>query len=85
MLKEWQFNVLFVVGVGGAIVVLLAPWIGLDIGKNPTALTGVGAILTYILTQKKAITKHDEEPPEKEIEQKKEPPNSKEAEDDGSN
>jgi len=60
MLKEWQFNVLFFVGVGGAVVVLLGPWIGLDIGKNPTAITGVGAILTYILTQKKALTKHDD-------------------------
>lgn len=60
MLKEWQFNVLFFVGVGGAIVVLIGPWIGLDIGKNPTAITGVGAILTYILTQKKALTKPDE-------------------------
>ena len=60
MLKEWQFNVLFFVGVGGAVVVLMGPWIGLDIGKNPTAITGVGAILTYILTQKKSLTKHDE-------------------------
>lgn len=68
MLKEWQFNVLFFVGVGGAIVVLIGPWIGLDIGKNPTAITGVGAILTYILTQKKALTKpiDDSEPPPKE-------------------
>jgi hypothetical protein len=60
VLKEWQFNVLFFVGVGGAVVVLLGPWIGLDIGKNPTAITGVGAILTYILTQKKALTKKDD-------------------------
>lgn len=67
MLKEWQFNVLFFVGVGGAVVVLLGPIIDLDIGKNPTALTGVGAILTYILTQKKAWVKPDDKkgsPPE---------------------
>lgn len=63
MLKEWQFNVLFFVGVGGAILVLIGPEMGLDlIGKNPMAATGVGAILTYVLTQKKTLTK--EEPPE---------------------
>lgn len=64
MLKEWQFNVLFFVGVGGAIFLLIGPSIGLDISKNPTALTGVGAILTYVLTQKKTLTKH-EDPPKK--------------------
>lgn len=67
MLKEWQFNVLFFVGVGGAVLIFLSPWIGLDVGKNPTALTGIGAILTYILTQKKVLTKADDKkkaPPE---------------------
>lgn len=57
MLKEWQFNVLFFVGVGGAILLLIGPELGLEIGTNPTAVTGVGAILTYVLTQKKALTK----------------------------
>lgn len=58
MLKEWQFDVLFWVGVGGAVFLLIAPIFGLDAAtKNPTALTGVGAILTYILTQKKAWVK----------------------------
>lgn len=57
MLKEWQFNVLFFVGVGGAILLLIGPELGLQIGSNPTAVTGVGAILTYVLTQKKALTK----------------------------
>lgn len=61
MLKEWQFNVLFFVGVGGAILLLVGPSIGLDISTNPTAITGVGAILTYVLTQKKALTKHNDE------------------------
>jgi hypothetical protein len=56
-LKEWHFNVLFFVGVLGAVAMLVGPEIGLDVGKNPTAVTGVGAILTYVLTQKKAITK----------------------------
>lgn len=70
MLKEWQFNVLFFVGVGGAVFILIGPWIGLDIGKNPTAITGVGAILTYILTQKKSLTKPvetEKETPPKEV------------------
>lgn len=58
-MKNWQFNVLFFVGVGGAIVLLLGPEFGLDINQSPTAVTGVGAILTYILTQKKALTKND--------------------------
>jgi len=60
MLKEWQFNVLFFVGVGGAIALLLGPQIGLDIGDNPTAITGVGAILTYVLTQKRHLTKNED-------------------------
>jgi hypothetical protein len=65
MLKEWQFNVLFFVGVGGAIMLLIGPEFGLKIGQNPTAVTGVGAILTYILTQRKSLTKHDKtKPPE---------------------
>lgn len=57
MLKEWQFNILFFVGVGGAIFLFLGPEFGLDIASNPTALAGVGSILTYILTQKSALTR----------------------------
>lgn len=60
-MKEWQFNVLFFVGVGGAIFLLLAPLFGLPIGENPTALTGVGAILTYVLTQRKTLTKRKDD------------------------
>lgn len=56
MLKEWQFNVLFFVGVGSAVLLLIGPNIGLDVSRNPTAVTGVGAILTYVLTQKKILT-----------------------------
>lgn len=59
MLKEWQFNVLFFVGVGGAIFLVIGPLFGLDIEQNPTALTGLGAILTYVLTQRNSWTKHD--------------------------
>lgn len=60
MLTNWQFNILFFVGVGGAVILLLGPEIGLDINQNPTAITGVGAILTYILTQKKSFTKKED-------------------------
>lgn len=56
-MKEWQFNILFFVGVGGAIFLLIGPEFGFHISENPTALAGVGSILTYILTQKKALTK----------------------------
>lgn len=75
-MKEWHFNVLFFVGVLGAVVMLVGPEIGLDIGKNPTAVTGIGAILTYVLTQKKAITR----PPPNANEDKKK--NTSEKEDD---
>ena len=61
MLKEWQFNILFFVGIGGAILLLIGPEIGLDIESNPMAVSGVGAILTYVLTQKKALTKNGDE------------------------
>jgi hypothetical protein len=60
MLKEWQFNMLFFVGVGGAVFLLVGPSLGIDVSTSPTAITGIGAILTYVLTQKKALTKHDE-------------------------
>ena len=59
-MKNWQFNVLFIVGVGGAILLLLGPSFGLEISQSPTALTGIGAILTYVLTQKKTLTKSDD-------------------------
>lgn len=66
MLKEWQFNIMFFVGVGGALLLLIGPEFGLKVGQSPTAVTGVGAILTYVLTQKSSLTKKtkpDEEPP----------------------
>lgn len=64
-MKEWQFNILFFVGVGGAIFLLLGPEFGLDINSNPTALAGVGSILTYILTQRKSFTKNSESAPKR--------------------
>lgn len=61
-MKEWQFNVLFFVAVGGAILLLIGQDIGLKLGSSPTAVTGIGAILTYVLTQKKAVTKSKDNP-----------------------
>lgn len=72
MMKEWHFNVLFFVGVLGAVAMLLGPEIGLDIGRNPTAVTGVGAILGYILTQKQKVVKPPNEEKEKLDKQKEE-------------
>lgn len=63
-MKEWQFNVLFFVGIGGAITLLFGPTLGLQFEQDPTAIAGIGAILSYVLTQKKKITK-DEDPPPK--------------------
>lgn len=59
MLKDWQFNILFFVGVGGAILLLVGPEFGVDIGQNPIAFSGVGAILTYVLTYRKILTRTD--------------------------
>lgn len=78
-MKEWHFNVLFFVGVLGAVAMLIGPEIGLDIGKNPTAVTGVGAILTYVLTQKRALVKPHPPPDEEKKDEKK--PDQQEEED----
>lgn len=58
-MEKWQFNVLFFVGVLGAVVLFLGPEVGLNAAKNPGAFTGVGAILTYVLTKKDDWTKPD--------------------------
>lgn len=72
-MKEWQFSVLFFVGVGGALFLLVAPAVpGLqDIPKNPGAVTGIGTILAYVLTQKKNIIK--DKPSEDDQSKTKEP------------
>lgn len=69
-MKEWQFNVLFFVGVGGAVLLLIGPNVGLEISTNPTALTGVGAILTYVLAQKSANARVEKKELEKKSEEK---------------
>jgi hypothetical protein len=53
-MKEWQFNILFFVGVGGA-VFMLTPWFPTS---NPLAGGGIGLILTFVLTQKDQIVKN---------------------------
>lgn len=69
-MKEWHFNVLFFVGVGGAVLLFLGPELGLDIYKSPASVTGVGAILTYVLAKKDSIVKnHDEKKKDKEEEE----------------
>ena len=60
MLKGWQFDVLFVVGVGGALFLLIGPSFGMELSDNPLAYGGVGAILTYILTQAQKNRRNDE-------------------------
>lgn len=69
-MKEWQFNVLFFVGVGGAVLLLIGPEFGFTLSDNPTALTGVGAILTYVLTYKRILNRS----PEDETKKGPEPP-----------
>lgn len=69
MLKQWQFNVLFFVGVGGAILLVIGPDLGLHVAQNPTAVTGLGAILTYVLTQRKTLTKNERERKQKKSEE----------------
>lgn len=61
MLKDWQFNVLFFVGVGGAVLLLIGPDLGLKFANNPATYTGVGAILTYVLAQKRAQIQQKED------------------------
>lgn len=53
-MKDWQNTVLFCVGVGGAVLLLFAPAIGLgSVLKNPIAAGGVTTILAYVLTQRR--------------------------------
>lgn len=63
-MKSWHFNVLFFVGVGGAVLLLMGKSMGLDIDRSPMAASGIGAILTFILTQKLVASKHEHKRPE---------------------
>lgn len=48
-MKPWQYNVMFFIATGGAVFLLFAKNLGVDL--SGTALTGYGAILTYVLTE----------------------------------
>ena len=60
-MEKWHFNVLFLVGVGGA-VFMLTPFSP----NNPIASTGIGLILAFVLTQRDNIVKSDERGKKKE-------------------
>lgn len=64
-MEKWQFNVLFFVGVGGAVLLLVGGDIGLQEVRNPGSVGGVGAILTYVLTQRDRIIKNGEKKSQK--------------------
>lgn len=49
-MKEWQFDVLFFVALIGAIFLPFTPAFHIQI--SPAGMTGYGAILTFVLTQK---------------------------------
>lgn len=59
-MEKWQFNTLFFVGVGGAVLLLIGGDIGLEKAQSPGAVGGIGAILTYVLTQRDRIIKLNE-------------------------
>lgn len=56
-MKPWQFTVLFLVGVSGAVAMLVAGAVGVDIPA--TAYTGVGTILAFVLARRDTFTSHD--------------------------
>jgi len=70
-MEKWQFNILFFVGVGGIILLVISPAIPFlaPIGKNAQGITALGLLLTYLFTQKGAIVKDhkkDDDPGDKE-------------------
>lgn len=56
-MERWHFNVLFVIGCAGAIVLLFGKKIGLEV--DPLAAGGVTTILGYVLTRKNDLVKDD--------------------------
>ena len=66
-MQPWQQSILFMIMAAGAVFLLLSESFGLSV--SPTALTGYGAISTYVLTQKpwqrkKAEATKEDEPAE---------------------
>lgn len=65
-MKEWQFNVIFWVAIGGVVFLLLGPSVGLKgIPENPTAAAGIASLLAYVLAQKRHIIRNGEDPKHK--------------------
>lgn len=60
MLKQWQFDLLFYVAVGGTVFLLFAPSFGLPTSENPATYVGIGSMLTFVLSQRKRIVKNDD-------------------------
>jgi hypothetical protein len=58
-MKEWQFDILFFFALGGAIFLMATPMYGIEV--SPTGLTGYGAILTFVLTQRRNWTKDEKD------------------------
>lgn len=60
-MKPWQFNVLFLIAAAGSVFLLFAKKLGIEL--DPTALTGFGAILTYVLWRRDDKGGDDDEKP----------------------
>lgn len=59
-IRKWQFDVVFAVFVLGAVFLVFAKTLGVTIDSS--ALTGYGAICTYVLTQRNSWTKTPDDP-----------------------
>lgn len=71
-MKEWQFNVLFWTAVGGSVLLLIGPDIGLQSIQSPQAVGGLGAIVAYVLTQRDRVVKNNHKEQEKKKEEEDE-------------
>lgn len=59
-MKEWQFDVIFVVSIVGAIVMLFSDPLRIDV--NPAVVTLFGVMLAFVYQQKKSDkNKEDDE------------------------
>lgn len=51
-MRPWQFNILFGIAVLGAVLLLVGPYVGLNVEPSITQLSGYSAILAYVLGHK---------------------------------
>lgn len=58
-MSEWQFNTLFVLACGGAVTLLFGEPLGIEV--RPEVVTVFGAIMAFVLTQKRNGDKGDED------------------------